>query len=143
MTDIQSTRMETEGFVHSTYTSFFPRLNCTFLHPIYLFTLRLLLKAVSSVTANSKRIPLKVLANFHHSIKLGWWDNPASGVCCDRREAWAQLSSCQVSGEASAIDFVNFSDPYPTWLQHSDFAFEVKTREKHATISVLIFLFIC
>lgn len=118
---------------------------------------RLLLNAVNTVSENSRR-PAIAMANFHHSEKLGWWTNPASGVCCDRLDAWHNLNGSMSSSntnfisidnhdheddedkkssldkeclvetstsEESPIKFLNFSDPYSTWLQHSNFAFEI------------------
>mmetsp|Transcript_4655 Transcript_4655/g.5988 ORF Transcript_4655/g.5988 Transcript_4655/m.5988 type:complete len:618 (-) Transcript_4655:63-1916(-) len=101
---------------------------------------RALLHAVESVSDNSNR-PIRAMANFHHSLKLGWWNKPVSGVCCDRLEAWEALngsinnssSTCSVDNDSTAsstqnenlIDFVDFLKPLESWLLHSNYAFEI------------------
>ena len=48
---------------------------------------RLLFRIVSAMPRVEDK-PLRVLANFHHSKGLGWWDEPASGGRPDRAEAF-------------------------------------------------------
>ena len=109
---------------------------------------KILLKAARSVRPNSFREP-RARATFHHSQKLGWWSNPASGSCCDRHEALSSLSrpsdaasdtveaeippsgdwGVNVTSSDRSDHCVQFDDfPVPpgvNWARHSDLAFEV------------------
>jgi len=69
--------------------------------------------------------PLRVLANFHHSQSLGWWDSPASGGTPDRRDAFTALENTTSLLNDVALVFDQKRSPRDTWHEHRHFSFEI------------------